>query len=857
MALMDSVYPHARLRNEGCALCPLHRDALTICMMGVGPAQARVMIVSDAPGANEDAGGEPFVGQSGRLLMKALDELCDLTRADVYITNVCKCRPDENRTPHAKEVKACAETYLDDEILAVKPEFVLAFGNVPLKALTKKSGITKYSGQEIERTVYSADRKRKHTFKVFPSLHPAAVLRNPGYARTFASDMERFGRVLRGERTGLVTTSHIVTSQSELRKLRDTLMRAKVIAWDVETYRYPAKDAKYKRNALQEWGGDDSQIVSVSFTVKEGESFVVPLYHPEVFLGADFDFIAFVDDVKAGYNDLLGTRAKRVLQYLKPALERDDAVYVAHNGKFDCKWMAAKGARVPQSHDTLVLAHVIDENRGKGLKELSKTILGADAYDVGEELKNPLSMTLDALCAYNGKDTDYTFRLLFRFLKQLKAKPENYHRIYKLVMWASRSLLEIEEHGVYLDMERLHALRAQAEFKREGLRRWIQRQAEPFGMENMNPGSTQQLGKLLFEHMGIEPLEYTDTGAPGTRESVMLHLAREHKVALAIVKWRKLNKVITTYLQPWEYEHSDTASQRLMAGYRPTGTATGRLSGTQGIQQVPRAKSVRSLIAAPPGWSLVSMDYSQLELRIAAWVARERTMLDLFREGVDMHTRTGLQILQLDRVDAVLADVTKDDRSLAKPVNFGFLYSMGHRKFVSYAFDNYGIVVEEERAEELRNAYFELFPDLLRYHARQRAAVRTYGQVESPFGRVRHLPDIYSADEKIQASAERQAINSPVQSAGSDIMVTALCRMQSTFDAYTDEIKVVGTVHDSVLLEVRDEKLDVYLPEAHGIMEDMDYMERKFKCGKIPVPIIADVEVGTHWGEGIEWHPAS
>jgi DNA polymerase-1 len=192
--------------------------------------------------------------------------------------------------------------------------------------------------------------------------------------------------------------------------------------------------------------------------------------------------------------------------------------------------------------------------------------------------------------------------------------------------------------------------------------------------------------------------------------------------------------------------------------------------------------------------------------------------------------------------------VTKEERKKAKAVNFGFLYGMGAAKFVEYARDNYDVAVTMEEAEDFRDDFFRAYPALRPWHERQRRLVRNYKRVQSPIGRVRHLPDVDSPDKMVQGEAERQAINSPVQSLASDLMLLSM----TIFDKLMpdDEAFMVGTVHDALLFEIREDKVKKWVPVIRQVMEGLP-LKKKFGC-VLDVPIKVDITVGQHWGEGVE-----
>lgn len=329
------------------------------------------------------------------------------------------------------------------------------------------------------------------------------------------------------------------------------------------------------------------------------------------------------------------------------------------------------------------------------------------------------------------------------------------------------------------------------------------------------------------------------------------------KLMLDRVEW---NKFHTAFFTPYSKQITDDS--RIRTTFKPWGTVTGRLSSGKedvekvtataksamrgvNLQQVPRNKLVRGVFGAAPGWLFVEADYSQIELRIAAFIAQEPTMLNLYARGEDIHMAMAMRM-----TGKPASQVTSEERKKAKAVNFGFLYGMGWRKFILTAFSNYGVHVTEEESQAFRRSFFDQFPKLLAWHARQRSLAIKYGRVETPMGRVRHLPDIESGNPEVRAEAERQAINSPVQGMASDMALLSLVHTSRAFRRLGIEAYPIGTVHDAVNFEVREDHVAQALPVIKHTMENLP-LERLFGC-HVNVPIVADLKVGTHWGGATE-----
>ena len=792
----DSSMWQNKIRNPSCTSCPLHKNAQHVCLMGSGPKKAKLMIVGEAPGAREDDENRAFVGPAGQLLDELLEEV-GLHREDVYITNAVKCRPPNNETPTRVHIKACSQ-YLVQELEEVEPEYVLALGNSALQALTGRSGITKYRG-------------RLHNLggaQVLPTFHPAAALRSPKYLPAIKADFRALARYLGNSHlgdNGVPTRVRIIRNAGQFRWLLNRLATAEVIAFDLET------------TGLNEFA-EGAQIVTFGVAWEPGLAAVVPLHH---------DAGTFAETAS-------------ILSRLKPVMERTDCRYVGHNAKFDTRWLGHFGIYPPVSFDTMLASHLLDENGQHGLKPLSQLHLGALDYDIGDDVKSAYDVPLRRLAIYNGKDCDYTLRLYLHLREELKREPRVARLFTKLTMPASRALLRVEAAGMYVDRDRLVDRAHETEYKITKCINYMD-QYVPDDMKPINYNSPAQVGLWLFGSMGLPILERTKGGAPSTREAVLFQLAKQHKAVEVLLRYRKWSKYYSTYITAWA-EAIDPRG-RLHTSYLLHGTVTGRLSSRgPNLQQVPRDTFIRSIIGAPPGWKFIEADYSQIELRIAAMVAQEKSMLRLFAMGEDIHMSTACFM-----TGKIPEQVTSEERKKAKAVNFGFLYGMGAQKFVIYARDSYDVEVTLAEAEKVRDRFFERYPRLRSWHDRQRRLATRYSRVQSPIGRIRHLPDVRSTDSDVRAESERQAINSPVQSFASDLMLVSLTRLDRSFP--NNVARVVGSVHDALLFEVREQHVDEVCAKIKEVMEDTEYVRQVFGT-EVTVPIEVEIKVGNHWGEG-------
>lgn len=754
------------------------------------------MIVGEAPGAREDEQHRAFVGPAGKLLDTLLGE-AGLSRDDCYITNAVKCRPPDNATPSRAEVKACA-SFLADEIQATSgPRVILALGNTALQALTGKSGITKHRGK-----VYPLGSERV----VLATFHPAAALRSAHYLPQIRADIMAVTRRLAGDDDGLHTKTRFITTRAQLSLVCKKIADSSRVAFDVET------------TGLRAWE-ENVRIVTFGVSWAPGEAAVIPIEHSTW--------------QKEGWKDLVYKELKRVM-------EDPTKGYIAHNGKFDCGWLARFGVYVPLTFDTMIAAHLLDENRPKGLKPLSQMLLGADEYS--EDTKDCYNANLKKLAVYNGKDCDYTLRLYEIFREQLKERPRLGRLFIKLMMPASNMFTRIEAGGIYIDPERMGDRKWQAEKNVVILEKYMLQFTK---QKSLNFNSPAQVGVWLFNELKLPVIERTKTNAPSTKESVLFQLAEKHQAVQALLKYRKWAKFLSTYLNPWH--QSQDSRSRIHPTYRLTGTVTGRLSSAEpNLQQVPRDPFIRSIIGSIPGWRFMEADYSQVELRLGAMLANEKTMLRILEEGQDLHDNTAMSILSKKR-GCEVTEITKDERVIwGKHPNFGLMFSMKPDKYKDYCMNN-GIEITLREAEDTYNQFHKTYPGLKRWHERVIRVARAERQVTTAIGRVRHLPDIVSQHYPARTEAERQAINSVVQGLATDICLTAAVRLDRELDR--NRARVVGSVHDALLFEVKDGHALEIGKQVQEMMEDMGYL-RKLYGADITVPIKVDVEIGTHWSQG-------
>lgn len=771
---------------------------------------------------------------------------------DMYFTPVIKCS-DFDTTLTNKQVKEHAAEYLIPELKEIDPKFILAFGNEALLALTGKSGITKYRAKEYEF----------ENAMVMATISPSAVRRNPGQMPGYLGDLRLFASKVKGKASGIPDPKYtVVDSKEKFEKILSVLDMTEEIIFDVEsTYR------EYYEDREEAYLISMAAVCIVNTGFKKGVvSFAIPLRHPESVWRNSWQQVCRI----------MGKHMRKIKRV------------TAHNASFDCKWAIATGMKLYPTFDTMLAIALLNENVQKGLKPQAIARLGVSPWgiDTGSLDKKPIKEVLH----YNMLDSWYTYHIKKQLIEEFKEEPR-LARILKLeIMPAQRDIIDAEMRGAWIDVDRLKERKPIAEQKLADIEQRIREAAELPSMEspewphtirhlksgdkrvNMqeNFNASQFARWMLFDHCGLPVLERGKNkpdgspGEPSMAEGVLMALKEQHPVVPHMLERVTAQKHLSSFFNPYSELYDE--DHRIHTTFKLAGTVTGRLSsgksdsdkisGTKGrmrgvnLQQVPRDPFIRGLFGAPPGWTFVESDYSQIELRVAAYLADETNMKHIYATGGDIHLATAARVTGLPE-----AEVTKEIRKkVGKPVNFGFLYGMGAAKFQITAFENYGSRFTLEEAMDARRAYFQLFPGLLPWHAKMRRLVRANGRVVSPLGRIRHLPDIYSPDKGVQAEAERQAINSPVQGFGSDLAVLSMIAINQKFKELNIAGFCIGLVHDALNFEIRDDELPRALPIIKDTMEDMDIVYRKFGT-VVDIPIIADVAVGQHWGEKVELTP--
>lgn len=396
----------------------------------------------------------------------------------------------------------------------------------------------------------------------------------------------------------------------------------------------------------------------------------------------------------------------------------------------------------------------------------------------------------------------------------------------------------INQTGIKLDVDYLKVLSKKMHKELEKLQTVIYTEA---GRE-FNVNSPKQLGEVLFDELGLKPKNQKKTagGQRSTKESELEKLRDEHIIIPALLRYRELQKLVSTYIDNIPELVSDDG--RIRTTFLQTGTTTGRMASKDpNLQNIPtrteESRSIRRAFVVDEGYTMVGIDYSQIELRIAAILSHDSKMLDIFNRGEDVHTGVAV------RVFGVNADeVTSDMRRKAKVINFGILYGMG----VNALRSNLGGETSREEAQHFLNAYFNTFTRLAEYLEETKEFARNNGFTETLFGRRRHFPGITSGAPFIRAQAERMAINAPIQGTAADVMRIAMNDVYAYLkkEDKLDSVRILLQVHDELLFEIKNKFVEEEIPKLVTLMENVMSSQETYG-----VPIKVDVAVGPNWAD--------
>jgi DNA polymerase-1 len=575
-----------------------------------------------------------------------------------------------------------------------------------------------------------------------------------------------------------------------------------------------------------------SELVGISLALGPNDACYIPLGHG----GSDMFATVPPQVDKAG-----------ALTLLKPLLESDAVLKVGHNIKYDLNVLARAGEavggiQVAPIDDTMIISFDLNAGRsedgiggGHGMDELATRHLGhttltyKDICGTGKKAIPFGEVQLDAATRYAAEDADVTWRL-HRLLKP-RLVEESGTRIYERV---DRPLIpvvaQMERHGIKVDRDGLAKLSAEFAEAIGAL------EAEIFALcgQSFTIGSPKQLGDILFDKLGYKGGKKGKTGQYSTDQSVLETLAAQGaEVATKVLEWRQLSKLRSTYTEALQAA-INPATGRVHTSYSLVGAQTGRLSSTEpNLQNIPIrseiGRQIREAFVAEPGNVLLSADYSQIELRLAAHMADVATLKEAFAQGEDIHARTAMEMF---------GEVNRDTRGRAKTINFAILYGISRWGLGT----RLGVPADE--AQAMIDRYFERFPGIQRYIVSTLEGVRERGYSETLFGRKTWFPRINSKHQAERQGSERAAINAPIQGTSADIIKRAMARMGPALrDAGLPNVRMLLQVHDELVFELPESDVGAASPVIERVMA-----EAALPAVKLDVPLGIEIGIGHSWG---------
>ncbi|MDF9617837.1 DNA polymerase I [Pseudomonas entomophila] len=586
----------------------------------------------------------------------------------------------------------------------------------------------------------------------------------------------------------------------------EKLRKAPLFAFDTETTGLDAQQAS---------------IVGLSFAVEPNEAAYVPLAH-------DYE----------GAPAQLGREA--VLLALKPLLEDPAKGKIGQNAKYDINILANGSPAILMrgvAYDTMLESYVLDSTATRhdmdslAQKYLDHTTIGfEDIAGKGAKQLTFNQIPLEKAGPYAAEDADITLRLHHALQARLAKTPSVLPVLMDIEMPLVPVLAKIERQGALVDAALLGVQSGELGAKLIEL----EREAYELAGEAFNLGSPKQLGAILYDKLGMPVLSKTAKGQPSTAEAVLDDLAEQgYPLPKVLMQYRSLSKLKSTYTDKLPGQINPRTG-RIHTSYQQAVAATGRLSSSDpNLQNIPvrtaEGRRIRQAFVASPGYKLLAADYSQIELRIMAHLAKDEGLLHAFRNDLDVHRATAAEVFGV-----ALEDVTTDQRRSAKAINFGLIYGMSAFGLAKQ------IGVDRKQSQDYIDRYFARYPGVLAYMERTRAQAAEQGFVETLFGRRLYLPDINAKNPALRKGAERTAINAPMQGTAADIIKRAMVAVDNWLVDSKLDARVILQVHDELVLEVREDLVEQVKDEIRGYMSG---------AAELDVPLLVEVGVGSNWDE--------
>ncbi|MCK4359776.1 MAG: hypothetical protein KAW92_13755, partial [Candidatus Cloacimonetes bacterium] len=831
-----------------CNKCQLFKTCKKPCIQGVGPVPADIMLVGMNPGADEDEKGVPFVGAAGKRLNIML-KATHLERRSLFITNTVRCKTPDNREPTEEEIKACSP-YLEEEIKEVKPKIIVPLGNIALQYILNLEGITKWAG--------TRHWSKKYNCWIIPTYHPAYICRALGLQGVMVDHLKNIVEWLKNPIEPKPPKYVVANTMEKAKRLFKRLNEVDIFSFDTETSGLDFRKDK---------------ILCCSFSWKERTGVVLPILqqHCKEFWKPE--------------------EKKWIINQLKKVLE-GNIHKIGQNLPFDIQFLKTFGIKLNNyMFDTMLAHHLLDENVGREGHGLTAMVLRyfPDMGKYDERLSKYLTtkntsyavIPNDVLWKYAAADADATFRCYKKFKPELEK--QGLMRLFnKITIPFQKALLETEYNGVRLDVKRLEELeveyserlkKIEEEFRAtdtvketekmlydkaakkiekryDNLKtkpktltkdQYIKKHTKPI---TFNLRSSQQLQILLFDVLKLKPIKTTEKGGRSTDAEVLNTLAKESPELVKLKEHRDLSKLLSTYVVGMLKRVDENG--RIHTDYHVDGTVTGRLaSSNPNLQNIPRDSEIKECFIPDPEYVLLEADFAQAEYRCWAHYSNDKGMIKDIKDGKDVHKQMASTVGNKE-----VEKVTKKERQQSKTVVFGIIYGRGAKSLAAE------LGITEEKAQNIIKAFFDKYPKAKEWIFNVKKEAQKGAKVVNVFGRIRRLPaaqipwsdNMEKHDRRDRSEAMRFATNSPIQSMAADITAITAVRIQKRLKQIDSKVRLVLTVHDSLIYEVPKKEKD------NLIQIIKEEVARGYTTinGPLRVPMNIDISVGERWGKLVE-----
>jgi len=656
------------------------------------------------------------------------------------------------------------------------------------------------------------DLKNKYDFNLFQGINQKEALKF-FEKHGFKNLISRFTKKDKNDSTNQTSNKkkqkyYVIQNLDDLENLEAKIKKEKLVSIDTET------------NSLN---ANLAELVGISLSIFENEAFYLPFKHN------------LKNDNKFKNLDL-----KMFLPSLIRILEDKSIIKVGHNIKYDKIVLSNSKINLNPVDDTMLMSYVLDAGKFRhNLDDLAKiylnheTIKYKDVVGVGKKQKTFDEISISEAYIYAAEDADITFQL-YKILKK-RIISEKVLSVYEYIDKPLISVLsEMEKKGIKIDVKELKDLGSIFQKKLYKIEKEI------FKLSNIefNIASPKQLGEILFDKMGLKGGKKGKSGSYSTSVDILEDLSYQgHKIAKTLLEWRQISKLINTYTDSLINE-VNKKTLRIHTSYSMAATNTGRLSSTgPNLQNIPirtdEGKKIRNVFISQKGFKLVSLDYSQIELRLLAHIGKVDDLKKAFDKNIDIHKETASQIFNVK-----LKDINNDLRRKAKTINYGIIYGISAFGLAKQ------LNISKSESEQIIKEYFKNYKGILNYIDETTNFCKKKGFVKTLFGRKCYIEGINNKNPRFRNFAIRAAINAPIQGSAADIIKKAMINIHKYLEEKKTKSKMILQVHDELLFEMYESEINYLSMDIKKIMENSTLPEIK-----LDIPLIADLGQGSNWAE--------